>query len=142
RPTRTALRPPKCSPCGSWACGQTNAGVELARSQDDRVRQEVDGAEVGDGRRRSELGWEGGAWRPREELSNPVPLLDASRFRDDFWARRGHPRLMLFDHFDLIRIVNLPHRKDRRAEMCGQLAKLGLLNDPRVAFFDALSFED
>ena len=49
---------------------------------------------------------------------------------------------MLFDHFDRIRIVNLPHRTDRRAEMNAQLAKVGLLGDPRVKFFAALSFRD
>jgi glycosyl transferase, family 25 len=49
---------------------------------------------------------------------------------------------MLFDHFDRIRIVNLAHRSDRRCEMNAQLAQVGLQDDPRVAFFEALSFED
>ena len=49
---------------------------------------------------------------------------------------------MLFDQFERIWVVNLLHRKDRRAEMENQLAKVGLLGDPRVKFFDALSFED
>lgn len=43
----------------------------------------------------------------------------------------------IFDHFDRIRIINLPHRKDRRREMEDQLAKAGLLHDPRVEFFNA-----
>jgi glycosyl transferase, family 25 len=46
---------------------------------------------------------------------------------------------MLFDRFDRIRIVNLPHRKDRRNEMNRQLAKVGLLGDPRVEYFAAVS---
>jgi len=49
---------------------------------------------------------------------------------------------MLFHDFECIWVVNLPHRKDRRAEMESQLAKVGLLGDPRVKFFEALSFED
>ncbi|GAA0482281.1 hypothetical protein GCM10009096_25780 [Parasphingorhabdus litoris] len=49
---------------------------------------------------------------------------------------------MIFDQFDSIRIINLPYRTDRRAEMEGELARLGLLDDPRVAFFNAFQFED
>ena len=49
---------------------------------------------------------------------------------------------MIFDHFDRIRIVNLAHRKDRRAEMRAQLARVGLSSDSRVEFFPALSFDD
>jgi glycosyl transferase family 25 len=49
---------------------------------------------------------------------------------------------MIFDHFDQIRIVNLPSRADRRAEMTGELKRAGLENDPRVRFFDACSFAD
>lgn len=49
---------------------------------------------------------------------------------------------MPFNHFDRIRIVNLPHRKDRLLEMRDQLAKVGLLDDPRVEFFEALSPQD
>jgi glycosyl transferase family 25 len=45
----------------------------------------------------------------------------------------------LFDHFDRIRIVNLAHRRDRRAEMERQLAKAGLADDPRVEFFAAVA---
>ena len=43
--------------------------------------------------------------------------------------------------FDRIRIVNLATRPDRRAEMESQLAKVGLLGEPHVAFFEALSFD-
>ena len=49
---------------------------------------------------------------------------------------------VLFDYFDRIRVVNLPHRKDRRSEMVAQFAKVGLVDDPRIEFFDALSFAD
>lgn len=48
----------------------------------------------------------------------------------------------LFDHFDRIRVINLPHRKDRRREMSAQLAKADLLGDPRVEFFDAVREPD
>jgi glycosyl transferase family 25 len=47
---------------------------------------------------------------------------------------------VVFDFFDEIRVVNLPTRRDRRARMLGELRKVGLENDPRVAFFDALTF--
>ena len=50
--------------------------------------------------------------------------------------------MMLFDHFDRIRINSLAYRTDRRAGMLGELRRVGLHNDPRVAFFDALSFQD
>ncbi|MGX7953620.1 hypothetical protein ACWPM1_13790 [Tsuneonella sp. HG249] len=46
---------------------------------------------------------------------------------------------MLFNNFDRIRIINLPHRKDRQSEMNRQLARVGLLGDPRVEFFPAFS---
>lgn len=42
---------------------------------------------------------------------------------------------MFLDAFDAIWILNLPHRADRRAEMRRELKKLGIENDPRVAFF-------
>lgn len=48
----------------------------------------------------------------------------------------------LFSSFDRIRIVNLPARRDRRAEMETQLSRIGLLGDPRVEFFDAMSFTE
>lgn len=49
---------------------------------------------------------------------------------------------MLFDHFDQVRIINLKHRADRRAEMLGELRRIGADADPRVAFFDACRFDD
>ncbi|MEP3224691.1 MAG: hypothetical protein ABJO01_01860 [Parasphingorhabdus sp.] len=49
---------------------------------------------------------------------------------------------MIFDQFDSIRIINLPHRTDRRSEMEGELRRIGLLDDPRVAFFNAFQFDD
>jgi glycosyl transferase, family 25 len=47
----------------------------------------------------------------------------------------------LFAAFDRIRIVNLASRTDRRAEMEGQLVRVGLDTDPRTEFFAALSFD-
>ena len=44
----------------------------------------------------------------------------------------------IFDAFDVIHIINLPERKDRRREMQNQLAKVGLAGDPRVKFFRAI----
>jgi len=49
---------------------------------------------------------------------------------------------MIFDEFDQIRIISLPERKDRRREMRRQLARVGLVDDPRVAFFDASRFDE
>ncbi|MEG8037952.1 hypothetical protein QP166_00795 [Sphingomonas sp. LR60] len=49
---------------------------------------------------------------------------------------------MLFDHFDQVRVINLKHRTDRRAQMLGELRRIGADNDPRVAFFGACRFED
>ena len=49
---------------------------------------------------------------------------------------------MIFDEFDRIRIISLPKRKDRRREMMRQLSKVGLDEDPRVAFFDACRFDE
>jgi glycosyl transferase, family 25 len=43
-----------------------------------------------------------------------------------------------FAPFDMIRVINLPERKDRRREMMDELAALGLDGDPRVAFFPAI----
>lgn len=45
---------------------------------------------------------------------------------------------MIFDAFDRIRIINLPYRRDRRAEMKRELARVGLAGDPRVAFVPAM----
>ena len=44
----------------------------------------------------------------------------------------------MFEPFEKILIVSLPHRHDRRKEMREQLRKVGLSEDPRVAFFDAV----
>ncbi len=49
---------------------------------------------------------------------------------------------MLFDAFDSIRILNLPHRTDRRGEMMRELARVGLKDDPRVSFFDSFVTSD
>ena len=46
--------------------------------------------------------------------------------------------MRLFDRFDRIRIINLPERTDRRREMDRELAKAGLLGDPRVSYFAAV----
>jgi glycosyl transferase family 25 len=48
---------------------------------------------------------------------------------------------MLFEHFDAVRIINLKHRADRRAQMQDELRRLGADADPRVAFFDACRFD-
>lgn len=50
-------------------------------------------------------------------------------------------RMVLFDNFDEICIINLAYRTDRRAEMRRELRRVGLENDPRVMFFDAISPE-
>lgn len=49
---------------------------------------------------------------------------------------------MLFDRYDQIRIINLPHRADRRREMDRELRKVGLLGDPRVGYFPAVAPAD
>ena len=43
--------------------------------------------------------------------------------------------MSVFDYFDQIQIINLPHRTDRRREMEDELHRIGLKNDPRVHFF-------
>ncbi len=48
----------------------------------------------------------------------------------------------VFAAFDRIRIVNLVTRRDRRAEMESQLSKVELTGDPRVEFFNALSYSE
>lgn len=47
-----------------------------------------------------------------------------------------------FEPYDRIRIVNLPERSDRRRDMDHELAKVGLLGDPRVAYFHAIRPDD
>lgn len=49
---------------------------------------------------------------------------------------------MAFNDFDSIRIINLRHRADRRADMIKELRKVGLEGDPRVAFFKARTFDE
>ena len=48
----------------------------------------------------------------------------------------------MIDAFDRIRIINLRSRADRRREMAGELKRLGLKNDPRVEFFEAIAPAD
>jgi glycosyl transferase, family 25 len=48
----------------------------------------------------------------------------------------------IFPRFDRIRIINLPSRPDRRAEMTAELRRIGLENDPRVQFVDGVIVED
>lgn len=43
-----------------------------------------------------------------------------------------------FGAYDRIRIINLADRKDRRAEMMRELRRIGLADDPRVAFFPGI----
>ncbi len=49
---------------------------------------------------------------------------------------------MFFRLFDEIRIINLVSRPDRRRRMKKELQRVGLADDPRVEFFDAMSFPD
>lgn len=49
---------------------------------------------------------------------------------------------MFFDSFDSIYVINLRSRRDRRAEMLGQLERVGLGSDGRVKFFDAIEKSD
>jgi glycosyl transferase family 25 len=48
----------------------------------------------------------------------------------------------VLDSFDRIRIINLPHRRDRRREMDCELQRAGLLGDPRVSYFAAIRPSD
>lgn len=50
--------------------------------------------------------------------------------------------MTLFPGFDRIRIINLPSRPDRRAEMIAELRRVGLGDDPRVQFADGILVED
>lgn len=50
---------------------------------------------------------------------------------------------MIFDNFDRVRIINLPHRADRRREMIAELERIGLAVDgERIAFFEACAPAD
>ena len=44
-----------------------------------------------------------------------------------------------FSAFDLVRIINLPARLDRRRQMEAELRRVGLGNDDRVAFVEAIA---
>lgn len=48
----------------------------------------------------------------------------------------------VFEYFDRIRIINLPIRIDRRREMDRGLAQVGLVDDPRVSYFQAIRPDD
>jgi hypothetical protein len=50
--------------------------------------------------------------------------------------------LTLFPGFDRIRVINLPSRADRRAEMIAELRRVGLGDDPRVQFADGVLVDD
>ena len=52
------------------------------------------------------------------------------------------PHLPFFDQFDLIRIVSLRDRTDRRADMIEQLRAVGIADSPKVKFFDAYRMPD
>jgi len=49
---------------------------------------------------------------------------------------------VIFDEFDHIYIVNLKSRPDRRREMRTQMRLIGLADDPRVAYFNAIRTKD
>ena len=49
---------------------------------------------------------------------------------------------MIFDEFDMIRIINLPERTDRRRRMTNEMRRVGIADDPRVAFFLAFRPDD
>lgn len=44
----------------------------------------------------------------------------------------------IFAPFDRIRVVNLPERTDRRREIEQQFSRVGMGDDPRIAFFPAI----
>lgn len=50
--------------------------------------------------------------------------------------------MTIFEGFGRIRIINLPSRPDRRAEMIGELRRIGLDTDPRVQFVDGILVDD
>lgn len=50
--------------------------------------------------------------------------------------------MTIFAGFDRIRIINLPSRPDRRAEMTAELRRIGLDGDPRVQFVDGVVVDD
>ncbi|GAA3893273.1 hypothetical protein GCM10022276_10580 [Sphingomonas limnosediminicola] len=50
--------------------------------------------------------------------------------------------MTVFQRFDRIRIINLASRRDRRAQMTGELRRLGLDRDTRVQFVDGIIVDD
>lgn len=46
--------------------------------------------------------------------------------------------MQVFNYFDIIQIINLRSRTDRRREMDHELARLGLKHDSRVRYFQAV----
>ena len=53
------------------------------------------------------------------------------------------PADRLFQSFERIYVLNLPDRTDRRAEMAGELARIGTgYGDPRVRLFPAIRPDD
>ena len=44
-----------------------------------------------------------------------------------------------FDAFDMVRIINLAHRTDRRAEMDAELRRIGMDRHHDIAYFDAIA---
>lgn len=44
----------------------------------------------------------------------------------------------MFESFDIVRIINLKDRRDRRAEMVEELRRAGVDGDPKVQFFEAI----
>ena len=50
--------------------------------------------------------------------------------------------MTVFSAFQRIRIINLPSRPDRRAEMAAELRRIGLEGDPRVQFVDGVIVSD
>ena len=47
-----------------------------------------------------------------------------------------------FDSFDMVRIINLAHRTDRRTEMDAELRRVGLDRHRDIAYFDAIAPDD
>lgn len=50
--------------------------------------------------------------------------------------------MIIFDHFDKIRIISLAQRTDRRRDMDRELKRVGLTENPRVEYFDAIRPDD
>ena len=70
----------------------------------------------------------------------PGFCLATGRVSVPLWRGRSQQTLRpaggsLFEGFQSIRILNLPHRLDRRREILAELAKFGLAGDDRISFF-------